>query len=440
VPPTNPGAEFKRAERAELSQTSSAARLVSHGVPHTGDGGARRPSEDHPDVAASCTPQRRAKVCIVQSVLKQYRVPLFAKLAERLATEGLELRVVYGDPNAAAMSRADNVDVDAPWAHKVPSRWLLGDRLLYQSGFAELRSADLVVLEHANKFLLNYLLLALPRSRRPKIAFWGHGRNRQATRMSVSEQIKRHTLLWVDWWFAYTSGVADYVVARGFPRERVSIMGNTTDTDSFREALGRVTEADLKAFRARWHVRPEAVVGLFCGSLYPEKHIEFLVDAAHLIRRAVPEFELVIAGGGPQANLARRLANPVEWIHYVGPLFGLDKAACFASAKVFLNPGLVGLSVVDALCAGLPVFSTDVPIHSPEIEYLSSGINGVISGFDRDHYAEAVSSALRDEPVYRRLREGALHSAEAFSLEKMVETIVSGMTTCLRSDVGCKPS
>jgi len=225
-------------------------------------------------------------------------------------------------------------------------------------------------------------------------------------------------------------------VACGFPRERVSIMCNTTDTASFRQALAQVTEADLQAFRARWHVQPDAAVGLFCGSLYADKHVEFLVDAAHLIRRAIPEFELVIAGGGPQADLARRLASSVKWMHYVGPLFGADKAACFRTAKVFLNPGLVGLSVVDALCSGLPVFSTDVPIHSPEIEYLRSGVNALISAFDREQYAEAVSSVLRQEPLYNRLREGALHSADAFSLENMVENIASGIGACLRTGAG----
>jgi glycosyltransferase involved in cell wall biosynthesis len=363
-------------------------------------------------------------------------VPVFAQLAERLAAEGLELSVVYSDPNSAALTRADNVDLDAPWARKVPARWLLGDRLLYQSALGELRGADLVVLEHANKFLLNYCLLALPRSRRRKVAFWGHGRNRQATGSSVSEWVKRRTLLWVDWWFAYTAGVGEYLVECGFPRQRISIMGNTTDTASFRQTLARVHDADVQAFRTRWHVRSDATVGLFCGSLYPEKHIEFLVEAAQLIRRAVPEFELVIAGGGPQAVLAQRLANSADWIHYVGPLFGPAKATCFRSAKVFLNPGLVGLSAVDALCAGLPVFATNVPIHSPEIEYLKPGMNGMISKFDCAEYAGSVIAALQNQKLFAQLCEGVAASAAALSVEAMVESIATGILDCLRSGQG----
>jgi len=296
-----------------------------------------------------------------------------------------------------------------------------------------LQGADLVILEQANKYLLNYYLLSLPRPRRPRIAFWGHGRNRQTTHASVSEWLKRRTLPWVDWWFAYTEGVADYLVQRGFPRERVSIMGNTVDTAGFRKSLHAVRESDMRAFRQRWNISQTATVGLFCGSLYPEKHLEFLVSAARIVRAQRPDFELVIAGGGPQAALARHFADSAHWIHYVGPLFGPDKAACFTTAQVFLNPGLVGLSVVDAFCAGLPVFSTDVPIHSPEIEYLRPGVNGLITHFEPTAYAHSVASVLGDQTLLETLRRGAVASAAALSLDAMVDSIATGIIACLRA-------
>jgi glycosyltransferase involved in cell wall biosynthesis len=210
-------------------------------------------------------------------------------------------------------------------------------------------------------------------------------------------------------------------------------MGNTVDTVGFRAALQAVREHDVRAFRQRWNIAHNATVGLFCGSLYPEKHLEFLVDAARIVRALRPDFELVIAGAGPQADLARRLADSADWIHYVGPVFGSDKAACFKTAQVFLNPGLVGLSIVDAFCASLPVFSTDVPIHSPEIEYLQPGVNGLITAFDPAAYAQSVVSVLSDRTLSETLRRGAAASAEALSPDAMVDSIATGILGCLES-------
>lgn len=209
------------------------------------------------------------------------------------------------------------------------------------------------------------------------------------------------------------------------------MMGNTTDTSELRDAALALSDDALEAARRNWGVSDDAMVGLFCGSIYPEKHIDFLVNAARLVRASVSNFELIIAGGGPQAQMAREFADRTDWIHYVGPVFGAEKAACFKLAKLFLNPGLVGLSVVDALCTGLPVLTTDLPIHSPEIEYLEHGVNAVVTPFDAGAYSQAVISLLTEPASFQALIGGVHSSAEAFSVDAMVENIAAGVLACL---------
>jgi glycosyltransferase involved in cell wall biosynthesis len=91
----------------------------------------------------------------------------------------------------------------------------------------------------------------------------------------------------------------------------------------------------------------------------------------------------------------------------------------------------VGLSVVDALCTGLPVLTTDVPIHSPEIEYLEHGVNAVVTPFDAQGYAHAVVRLLTEPDSYQTLVGGVQRSAEAFSVDAMVESIAAGVLACL---------
>src|SRR5262245_7054707 len=119
-----------------------------------------------------------ASVLIVQAVAKQYRVPFYDGLNSMLASRGVRLQVAYGDPPPDEERKADNVMLPAAYGVNVPGRWCFGDRVLYQPVVGLARNADLVIVEHANKQIVNLPLLLRARlGRRGKLAFWGQGRN-----------------------------------------------------------------------------------------------------------------------------------------------------------------------------------------------------------------------------------------------------------------------
>ena len=115
------------------------------------------------------------------------------------------------------------------------------------------------------------------------------------------------------------------------------------------------------------------------------------------MREAVPDFHLLIIGAGPDAGIAEAAAAELPWVHYAGPKFGAEKTALASLGRVFLMPGLVGLGVLDSFAYGTPMVTTDIPYHSPEIEYLRHGENGLIVADDVRTYAEAVTELLTDE-------------------------------------------
>ena len=125
------------------------------------------------------------------------------------------------------------------------------------------------------------------------------------------------------------------------------------------------------------------------------------------MREAVPDFHLLIIGGGPDAGIAEAAAAELPWVHYVGPKLGAEKTALASLGRVFLMPGLVGLGVLDSFAYGTPMVTTDVPYHSPEIDYLRHGENGLIVADDVRTYAEAVTELLTDEAWRLQLRRGA---------------------------------
>ena len=179
------------------------------------------------------------EVLVVESLAKHYRRPLYDGLHADLEREGVRFVLAYGAPPPAEATKQDNITPDPRYARGVRTRWFLGERAVYLDVHSLAARADLVVLGHQNKDLANIPLL-VRRARRPRLAFWGHGRSAHASPRSPAEILKACQLRLVDWYFAYTQGVANYLVGRGFPPQRITVLNNTIDTTAFRADLTAV--------------------------------------------------------------------------------------------------------------------------------------------------------------------------------------------------------
>jgi hypothetical protein len=89
-------------------------------------------------------------------------------------------------------------------------------------------------------------------------------------------------------------------------------------------------------------------------------------------------------------------------------------------AKAILMPGLMGLVIFDSAVAKLPLFTTTLVGHSPEIAYLRNGINGFVTDNTVEAYAHAVTTFLESELLQSKLRDGCQDSAKQYTLDAMV--------------------
>lgn len=374
-------------------------------------------------------------VVVLQHRLLQYRISLFERLRHRCEQRGVRLHLVHGQPSAAEASRKDTGTL--PWADAVENRFLHvgGKDLLWQPFPAALRDADLVVLMQENRILSNYPKLfrwGVPAGQR--VAYWGHGRNFQSgAPQGLRERWKNWLRNRVDWWFAYTELSGRIVADGGFPAERITVLDNAIDNEGFRADLAAVDDGRLQVLRAQIGATGDAPVGLYCGSLYPDKRLDLLVAAGDLVQTELPAFHLVVAGDGPSRDFLTDAAGSRPWLHWVGAQRGADKAAWFRLADCYLSPGAVGLHVLDAFCAGLPMITTDSALHGPEIAYLESGRNGFVVEADAQVFARTCVNLLSD-PIRRdAIRQAAAADAQRYTLDAMVERFVSGIETCLKS-------
>jgi glycosyltransferase involved in cell wall biosynthesis len=371
------------------------------------------------------------KVLIIEEQIKQYRLPFYQQLFSAVRNVDIELRVGYSDPSSSEATKNDSCDLPSDYGVKVPGYWLLPERLLFQPLLRAALEADLVVVDQGNRFLLNHLLLPLSRAGRRRVAFWGLGENRQNGQLRFSEWYRRKTLNWVSWWFAYTKSTARYLIGSGVPSWKITAVDNAVDTTTLRERVQLISTDDRVALRTRLSIPSLAPVGIFCGMLDKVKNIPFLLDSANMIRAQIPDFQLLLIGGGPDQSFVQTVVRYLPWVHLMGPRFEREKAELIAISDVFLMPGRVGLVILDAFAGGLPLFTTRLDIHGPEIEYLEEGVNGIVSEPSIAAFAETVVELLSNRDALARLRAGARESATKYTIENMVAKFTEGIQGCL---------
>lgn len=369
------------------------------------------------------------EVVFIYKYLPQYRIDFFQKLKDELLNYGVNLRLVYGKSKGEGSLRGDEVDLD--WAIFVPNKvYKIGKiELVWQPVMKHVRSADLVIIQPEMKLLLNYFLMFQRKFQKYKLGFWGHGRNMQGKPDSSRNKFNNLFLNKCDWWFAYTQSVGRYLVDHHFPKDKITVVQNAIDIASLKKYYNQISDDEV--FRTKQILKIKGTnTGIFCGGMYPEKRLDFLISTARKIKEEVPDFNLILLGAGVDSVKAKEASEKFEWIHYLGAKFGEERILYFKLACIQLMPGLVGLGILDSFAFETPIVTTDYPFHSPEIDYLKNWENGVMTENNLESYANTVIKILK-EKSYFNLIEGCKKSSEIFTIQNMVDNFKEGILSCI---------
>lgn len=292
------------------------------------------------------------------------------------------------------------------------------------------KGVDVAVLTPENKLIYN--LIPQLFSKKMKVVLWGHGANLQGNPRSLREKFKRVVAKKTDWWFGYTQMSVPLIERSGFPTERITVLNNSIDTAELAAMCASVRHEALQQLRESIGLTGQHV-GIYVGSLYEEKRIDFMLEAAAEIRAKVPDFEFLIVGSGPQKALVEAFCAKQPWAHYLGVRKGQDKVNCIALAQVMINPGLVGLGILDSFVCEVPMLTTDCGLHSPEIAYLNSGVNGLMTSNTLPDYVDAVVDVFKDKSALEQLQAGCRESAKEYTVENMAKNFADGIMQCLHA-------
>jgi glycosyltransferase involved in cell wall biosynthesis len=163
----------------------------------------------------------------------------------------------------------------------------------------------------------------------------------------------------------------------------ITVLPIGIDTDGIDSVLPAKTRSDV----------------LFAGRLIREKHVDVLVDAVGILRLASPGIRCVIIGDGPERiNLEEKVRSLdlSDNILFTGFLpRSEDVIAHMKSSRVFVLPSTregFGISVLEALAAGIPVVTIDHPKNASRV-FARDGC-GLESSLDAKDLSERIPALL----------------------------------------------
>jgi len=221
----------------------------------------------------------------------------------------------------------------------------------------------------------------------------------------------------VDCFIAASDAIRKMLVGDGVPAARTVTVHEGIDIDHV------LASPPLNVHEAFFLPHGAPVVGNV-AALVPHKGQRYLIDAAHLVVRQVPDARFVILGEGElREHLEKQVHEHRLEKHVLLPGFRTDVLGCLKAFDLFVMSSVtegLGTSLLDAMACSRPIVATNAG-GIPEI--VEDGVNGLlVRPRDAAALAEAIVRALKNEALRHRMGlAGFARVRQRFTVERMVE-------------------
>jgi glycosyltransferase involved in cell wall biosynthesis len=167
-----------------------------------------------------------------------------------------------------------------------------------------------------------------------------------------------------------------------------------------------------------------------------EKGLTFLIEAMKIVRRTIPDAELVIVGGGAlEAELKAFTAglSLQDYVHFLGAKPNVEAMTEVAQSAVFVLPSLgegLGIVLLEAQALGVPVIGTSVGGIPDVIEQEKTGL--LVPPSDAKSIADAIVRILSDRGLADRLVAEAKSRLAKFDWDRIAEQYAELYLSSLR--------
>jgi glycosyltransferase involved in cell wall biosynthesis len=225
----------------------------------------------------------------------------------------------------------------------------------------------------ASSFPLLHMQYALRGGRRGQAGVVLHGGLHPADRFGFDRRMIDQAIRQADAYIANTTFEREYLVGRGIPPHKITVIGVGVDLEPFARAEGR-------AIRERFGWGDAPVVA-YVGQQAPRKGIDLLLEAMTQVWQTHPNTCLLIAGGRTHYSTELRqqvTQMPHARVAIMDNFAEAEKPAIFAACDLLAFPSeyeSFGIVLVEAWAAGKPVIGLRVGAVATVID---EGVDGLL--------------------------------------------------------------
>jgi glycosyltransferase involved in cell wall biosynthesis len=220
---------------------------------------------------------------------------------------------------------------------------------------------------------------------------------------------------------ALTNKEAIYLETLGIKREKISVIPNGIDLESF------INLPNGKSFRMKYNIRGKMI--LYVGRIYScQKGLNHLINAIPIILNKEPEAKIVIVGEnwGSKANLIKTAKNLgiEKSIIFTGYIPRNELLKAYAAADIFVLPSLFepfGIVLLEAMASKKPIVATNVG-GIPEV--VENGKNGIlVKPGNEEELANAILYLLSHEDQAKIMGINGYNMVKKYSWDLIAKKI-----------------
>ena len=245
-------------------------------------------------------------------------------------------------------------------------------------------------------------------------AFWedaavDHGSTTEGSlRYLATRKLETRAIQQVDHVFTICEGLRADIVARGIPSNKVTVIPNAVDVESFQ--LASPPDPQLQE---KLGLTGKTVVG-FIGSFYAYEGLDLLLDALPELICQHPDIRVLLVGGGPQEANLRQQAERLgveKYVIFTGRVphkevnryYDLINILAYPRHPMRLTELVTPLKPLEAMAQGQLFVASDVGGHKELVENGRTGI--LFRAGDRDALTRALLDLLNDRQLWPELKE-----------------------------------
>lgn len=364
--------------------------------------------------------KNKFQLAFVQIVVPSYKIAMFEGIRN---LRDVELTLFVGDkptpmhPPNADLRNVLHVGVKNRILSFLDLTWVWQSlmKLLNPSKY------DLVILPEGILYLSNYIMMLRCWLKRVPFGLYTHGYNfqRKSSRISFYiEKVRGFIHRRCDVLIVYSEKGAKHLIENnGVLPERIFIAKNTLNTETIIKRLLTLTSKDIKRCRMELGVSSDDVLLAYVGRIDTMKNPGWVVETVMRLRqKGLPVRVVFIGDGKILSSLIEdvdRLSDEMrDAIRFIGQVSVEDVDLYLLSSDITVMPGMTGLAIVHSFAVGRPYITIKSAYHSPEVDYLRYGVNGLMSDANVDAFCNAVESLVINREARKKMGISAFNYAK----------------------------